>query len=84
MFPRAQEVFVTNDVNDITLEKQLSFVATPSVTLSYLTQQLQHWKRYGYESNLSFWWDVYNFFYITSPAWSGRSKLVLSSLFYEK
>lgn len=82
MFPLAQEVFVTNDVNDVTLEKQLSFVATPSVTLSYLTQQLQHWKRYGYESNLSFWWDVYNF-YITSPAWSERSKRVLSSLFYE-
>ncbi|WP_028402539.1 helicase-exonuclease AddAB subunit AddB [Ectobacillus panaciterrae] len=81
MFPRVNEIFLTNDVNDYAIEKQVSFVATPAVTLSYLTQQLQNWKRYGFQGNLSFWWDVYNF-YVTAPEWKMRSKRVLSSLFY--
>jgi ATP-dependent helicase/nuclease subunit B len=81
IFPRVNEQFLTNDVNDYQLDKQLSFVATPVATLSYLTQQLQNWKRYGFEGNLSFWWDVYNF-YVTEPEWKLRSKRVLSSLFY--
>ncbi|MGF9965120.1 helicase-exonuclease AddAB subunit AddB [Bacillus rhizoplanae] len=81
MFPSADEIFVTNDVNDLSSREQISYVATPEVTLSYLTQQLQNWKRYGFEGNLSFWWDVYNF-YVTSPEWKQKSSRVLSSLFY--
>lgn len=82
MLPLVQEVFATNDVNDVSKEEQLSFVETPAVTLTYVTQQLQTWKRYQYESDLSFWWDVYNF-YVTNDAWRARSKRVLSSLFYQ-
>ncbi|EOP57378.1 MULTISPECIES: helicase-exonuclease AddAB subunit AddB [Bacillus cereus group] len=81
MFPSVKEVFVTNDVNDLSRQVQISYVATPEVTLSYVTQQLQNWKRYGFEGNLDFWWDVYNF-YVTSPEWKQKSSRVLSSLFY--
>ncbi|MDZ5607085.1 helicase-exonuclease AddAB subunit AddB [Bacillus pseudomycoides] len=81
MFPSVKEVFVTNDVNDLSRQAQISYVATPEVTLSYVTQQLQNWKRYGFEGNLDFWWDVYNF-YVTSPEWKQKSSRVLSSLFY--
>ncbi|PFD97867.1 helicase-exonuclease AddAB subunit AddB [Bacillus cereus] len=81
MFPSIKEVFVTNDVNDLSRQAQISYVATPEVTLSYVTQQLQNWKRYGFEGNLDFWWDVYNF-YVTSPEWKQKSSRVLSSLFY--
>ncbi|MFD3447295.1 helicase-exonuclease AddAB subunit AddB [Microbacteriaceae bacterium 4G12] len=76
-----EDVFLTNDVNDLPVEKQLSYVTTPAVSLSYLTQQLQNWKRYGFAGNMSFWWDVYNF-YVTSPKWKEKSRRVLSSLFY--
>lgn len=34
-------------------------------------QQLQTWKRYGFEGNLDFWWDVYNF-YVTSDEWKQK------------
>ncbi|MFX3622452.1 MAG: helicase-exonuclease AddAB subunit AddB [Ectobacillus sp.] len=81
MFPFAEEIFLTNDVNDLPAEKQLSYVTAPAVTLSYLTQQLQNWKRYGFENDLTFWWDVYNF-YVTDLKWKHKSKRVLSSLFY--
>lgn len=81
MFPHVKEVFVTNDVNDLSHQEQISYVATPEVTLSYVTQQLQTWKRYGFEGNLDFWWDVYNF-YVTTPEWKQKSSRVLSSLFY--
>lgn len=81
MFPSIKEEFLTNDVNDISIRDQISYVATPEVTMSYLTQQLQNWKRYGFEGNLSFWWDVYNF-YVTSDEWKQKSSRVLSSLFY--
>jgi ATP-dependent helicase/nuclease subunit B len=81
MFPRVQDLFVTNDVNDLSIEKQFNYVTNPAMTLSYLTQQLQRWKRYGVQEDLSFWWDVYNF-YVNSPEWKFRSSRVLSSLFY--
>ncbi|WP_416828697.1 helicase-exonuclease AddAB subunit AddB [Ectobacillus polymachus] len=81
MFPLVHEAFVTNDVNDVPKEEQLSFVETPAATLTYVTQQLQTWKRYRYESDLAFWWDVYNFF-VTNDAWKEQSKRVFSSLFY--
>ncbi|MCP8968239.1 helicase-exonuclease AddAB subunit AddB [Ectobacillus ponti] len=82
LFPGVQEAFLTNDVNDLPPAKQLSYVTTPAVTLSSLTQQLQTWKRYGYDLNLSFWWDVYNF-YAEAPEWREAGKRVLGSLFYE-
>ncbi|MBE7102736.1 helicase-exonuclease AddAB subunit AddB [Bacillus cereus] len=81
MFPDVKESFITNDVNDLSRSEQISYVATPEVTLSYVMQQLQTWKRYGFEGNLDFWWDVYNF-YVTSDEWKQKSSRVLSSLFY--
>ncbi|MDR4191010.1 hypothetical protein FO521_30205, partial [Bacillus pseudomycoides] len=72
MFPCVKEVFVTNYVNDLSRQVQISYVATPDVTLSYVTQQLQNWNRYGFEGNLDFWCDVYTF-YVTSPAWKQKS-----------
>ncbi|EJQ42259.1 ATP-dependent helicase/deoxyribonuclease subunit B [Bacillus cereus BAG5X1-1] len=81
MFPDVKETFITNDVNDLSRSEQISYVATPEVTLSYVMQQLQTWKRYGFEGNLDFWWDVYNF-YVTSDEWKQKSSRVLSSLFY--
>lgn len=81
MFPNVKDSFITNDVNDLSRSEQISYVATPEVTLSYVMQQLQTWKRYGFEGNLDFWWDVYNF-YVTSDEWKQKSSRVLSSLFY--
>lgn len=71
MFPNVKDSFITNDVNDLSRSEQISYVATPEVTLSYVMQQLQTWKRYGFEGNLDFWWDVYNF-YVTSDEWKQK------------
>ena len=40
MFPDVKESFITNDVNDLSRSEQISYVATPEVTLSYVMQQL--------------------------------------------
>ncbi|MFC1451438.1 helicase-exonuclease AddAB subunit AddB, partial [Bacillus cereus] len=81
MVPTVKDSFITTDVNDLSRSEQMSYGATPEVTLSYVMQQLQTWKRYGFEGNLDFWWDVYNF-YVTSDEWKQKSSRVLSSLFY--
>ena len=40
MFPNVKDSFITNDVNDLSRSEQISYVATPEVTLSYVMRQL--------------------------------------------
>jgi ATP-dependent helicase/nuclease subunit B len=84
MFPPSanEEKFVTNDVNDIVLERQLDFVSSPASTLSFLAQKLQNWKKYHFEDPVGFWWDVYNF-YTENEEWQHVSRTVLRSLTYK-
>ncbi|UOY92083.1 helicase-exonuclease AddAB subunit AddB [Ectobacillus sp. JY-23] len=77
LVPSAEQEFLTNEVQ----EGKVEYITTPAMTLSHLVQQLQFWKQSGYKTDLSFWWDVYNF-YVQSPQWHEHSKRVLSSLFY--
>ncbi|MDG4656713.1 helicase-exonuclease AddAB subunit AddB [Ectobacillus antri] len=77
LVPSAEQEFLTNEVQ----EGKEEYITTPAMTLSHLVQQLQLWKQSGYKTDLSFWWDVYNF-YVQSPQWQEHSKRVLSSLFY--
>jgi ATP-dependent helicase/nuclease subunit B len=61
------------------LEEQLSFIVNKNVTLSYVTSQLQTWKR-GYPIH-SIWWDAYNYFIESENQL--LTKRVLSSLSYQ-
>jgi ATP-dependent helicase/nuclease subunit B len=84
MFPPSanEEKFITNDVNDVVLERQLDFVSSPTSTLSFLAQKLQNWKKYHFEDPVGFWWDVYNF-YTEHEEWQHVSRNVLRSLTYK-
>ncbi|WP_306454076.1 helicase-exonuclease AddAB subunit AddB [Evansella halocellulosilytica] len=79
-FPLIEEKLWFNEPVEVSYSDQPSFVQNPAVTLSYLTYQLQAWKK-GYEI-ADFWWDVYNWF-VQHPTWRKKAKYVLKSLFYE-
>ncbi|MFC0274563.1 helicase-exonuclease AddAB subunit AddB [Metabacillus herbersteinensis] len=79
MFPRIKTVHLLNEPGELSESEQLSFIVNENVTLSYLTAQLQAWKR-GYPV-LPLWWDAYNYFITSSQ--KQRATGVLSSLFYQ-
>lgn len=79
MFPTIEKRRLLNEPEMLSLEEQLSFIVNKNVTLSYVTSQLQSWKR-GYPI-LPIWWDAYNHF-VTSENQT-LTKRVLSSLSYE-
>ncbi|MFB4165880.1 helicase-exonuclease AddAB subunit AddB [Alteribacillus sp. JSM 102045] len=78
MFPDIEDKLLFNEPNEFTEEQQEEFIGPHRKTLSFLTYQLQLWKK-GYPIS-SIWWDVYN--------WSikgdqfGLAPAVLNSLFY--
>ncbi len=80
LFPKVPLKLFVNDPSELSEQEQLEFVSHPSVSMSYLTSQLQLKKRQYPIYDL--WWDVYNF-YVTQEGWRSRAKHVLSSLFYE-
>ena len=79
LFPNHQEHFYENDPAKLSEIEQLNFITNPTITLSYLTSQLQMKKR-NYPVN-DFWWDVYHY-YINGSV-KKKAEKVLSSLFYQ-
>ncbi|MED4729956.1 helicase-exonuclease AddAB subunit AddB [Aneurinibacillus migulanus] len=78
MFPQVKEEFVTTEVAEIAAEEeQLAFLANPSRALSYLSAQLQQWRK-GY-GLAPFWWDAYNWLIREMPDQQAR---VTRALFY--
>ncbi|WP_017754537.1 helicase-exonuclease AddAB subunit AddB [Calidifontibacillus oryziterrae] len=79
LFPLAKENFMINEPNEEQFINQLLYVTNPQKTLSYLSGQLQTWKR-GYPIS-DIWWDVYNWF-VENNNWNSYAKKILRSLFY--
>lgn len=79
LFPESKTRLAGIDPAEVSEKEQLDFIANPYVALSYLTSQLQAWKR-NYPMN-PLWWDVYNF-YMRDGLWKEKGRNVLSSLFY--
>ena len=79
MFPMVEKLRLLNEPEQLSVEEQLSFIVNKHVTLSYITSQLQSWKR-GYPIH-PIWWDAYNHF-VTSEN-QQLTKRVLSSLSYQ-
>ncbi|MDQ0224220.1 helicase-exonuclease AddAB subunit AddB [Metabacillus niabensis] len=79
MFPDIEKQRLLNEPDQLSLGEQLSFIVNENVTLSYVTSQLQLWKR-GYPIE-SIWWDAYNYFIDSKN--QQITKKVLSSLTYQ-
>ncbi|NME98293.1 helicase-exonuclease AddAB subunit AddB [Aneurinibacillus aneurinilyticus] len=78
MFPQVKEEFVTTEVAEVAAEEdQLAFLANPSRALSYLSAQLQQWRK-GY-GLAPLWWDAYNWLLREMPE---RQACVTQALFY--
>ncbi|SDH04889.1 DNA helicase/exodeoxyribonuclease V, subunit B [Alteribacillus persepolensis] len=77
-FPDLEEKLLFNDPHEYTASGQMHFIGAHRKTLSFLTSQLQHWKK-GYPIS-SVWWDVYNH-YVQQDR-SAAIPSVLESLFY--
>ncbi|MDG5789670.1 helicase-exonuclease AddAB subunit AddB [Evansella sp. AB-P1] len=80
LFPTIEEKLWFSDPTEMTEDEQLSFINGPKKTLSYLTTELQSWKK-GYPIP-HYWWDVYNWF-VSQYSWEKQVKMVLHSLFYK-
>lgn len=79
MFPLIKIERLMNEPEQLDDEDQLAFLVNEDVALSYLTSQLQAWKR-GYPVS-SIWWDSYNYFMSSDE--KEKVARVLSSLYYE-
>ncbi|MBD1380626.1 helicase-exonuclease AddAB subunit AddB [Metabacillus arenae] len=80
MYPNIQLIFYTNEPQQFSAEEQLDYLVNPSVTLSYLTGQLQSWKNHYSIDDL--WWDSYNLL-LDDQEWKWTSRKLISSLFYK-
>ena len=60
MFPQAKQALLVVDPNEAEADEQLQYIINPNQTISYLINQLRHWKR-GYPIP-ELWWDVYNWY----------------------
>lgn len=79
VIPSVTKEFIINEPNEVAEEHQLDFVSNSTKTLSFLSYQLQAWKK-GYPIS-TVWWDVYNWY--VEHEQTSRAKAVLSSLFYK-
>jgi ATP-dependent helicase/nuclease subunit B len=79
LFPNLKEQMIVHDLLELKEEMQLSYIVNPKISLTYLANQLRHWKR-GYPI-APFWWDVYNWL-TKHEDWKRISQTILSSLFY--
>lgn len=80
MFPQLEEQLWFHEPTDMPNDEQINFIHGPRKTLSYLTYELQAWKK-GYPVP-EYWWDTYNWF-VGNEDWHLQVKRVLHSLFYE-
>ncbi|MGM0921925.1 MAG: helicase-exonuclease AddAB subunit AddB [Bacillota bacterium] len=78
LFPDIQTEIFINEPEELPEEEQLSFIVNEGVTISYLTSQLQAWKR-SYPIS-SIWWDTYTYF--TRQEQKETLSKVVGSLFY--
>ncbi|WP_078596816.1 helicase-exonuclease AddAB subunit AddB [Evansella clarkii] len=79
-FPKLEEKLWLHEPTDMTEKEQLHFISSPVRTLSYLSYQLQSWKK-GYPVP-EFWWDVYNW-YAEKNDWERPLNQVIESLYYK-
>ncbi|AZB42275.1 helicase-exonuclease AddAB subunit AddB [Bacillus sp. FJAT-42376] len=79
LFPDAVKEWFVNEPESLPEPEQLSFMPNPSVALTYLSSQLQTWKK-QYPVHES-WWDAYN--YLIGHDQSGHAAMVTGSLFYQ-
>lgn len=79
LFPALKENLILNEPNEEAPEQQLNYITNPKKTMSYLSLQLQNWKR-GYPVH-ELWWDVYNWI-SEQEKWENYGKKVLGSLFF--
>ncbi|OPA78399.1 helicase-exonuclease AddAB subunit AddB [Paenibacillus selenitireducens] len=81
IFPGIQERLLSGEPHPLqTPEEQLSYIAHPERTLSYLIVQLRQWRR-GLDI-ADFWWQVFDWF-ANQPAWQPKLQMLLQSLFYK-
>lgn len=62
LYPDLEEKFLFNEPLEESNVVQLEYITNPTKAISFLSTQLQHWKR-GHEIS-DLWWDVYNWFVI--------------------
>ncbi|WP_102347413.1 helicase-exonuclease AddAB subunit AddB [Bacillus sp. Marseille-P3661] len=79
LYPALQERLVLNEPNEEPIAEQLCYITNPQKTLSYLSAQLQSWKR-GYPIE-PIWWDVYNWF-VNNKELGMQASRILGSLFF--
>lgn len=79
MFPLLKAKLLMQEPAELVVEEQIQYVSNPLMTLTYLSGQLQAWKRHYPIDDV--WWDAYNF-YVGDEDWNAYSQKVLSSLFY--
>ena len=80
LFPSINMKLFVNEPAELDSNEQALYAVNSDVSLSYLTAQLQAWKRLYPIDNL--WWDVYNYF-INDETLREKAKHVLGSLFYK-
>ncbi|MRX73528.1 helicase-exonuclease AddAB subunit AddB [Bacillus lacus] len=79
IFPDMQQHMLLNEPQELQDIEQLDFMVNPSVTLTYLTSQLQAWKR-NYPIHDG-WWEAYN--QLINGSYSSLTARLVSSLFYK-
>ncbi|SFE35900.1 helicase-exonuclease AddAB subunit AddB [Alteribacillus iranensis] len=79
VFPDIKESLLFNEPNEYDERSQLKFIGPFRKTISFLTYQLQLWKK-GYPIS-SVWWDVYNWH--AEKGEKASFPIAMSSLFYK-
>ncbi|WP_458414390.1 helicase-exonuclease AddAB subunit AddB [Schinkia sp. CFF1] len=79
LFPALKEKLSLNEPSEEIPLNQLQYVVNPKKTMSYLSIQLQNWKK-GYPVE-NLWWDIYNWL-VQQEEWKVYGKRILGSLFY--
>lgn len=79
MFPRHQTYRFENDPHELETKEQLEFLVNPREALTYVTAELQRFKRQ--EPIDPIWWDAYNL--LISGDNKEHVERVLTSLFFE-
>jgi len=80
LYPSINTRYLVNDPSELSDQEQLSYLVNDDVALSYLTSQLQAWKRSYPISSL--WWDTYNYL-VTKEDKQTVTKQLIQSLFYK-
>ncbi|KUP07740.1 ATP-dependent helicase [Bacillus coahuilensis p1.1.43] len=80
LLPNIRTQMVVQEPSELHVEFQKSYASHPTVSISYVTTQLQLGLR-GYQV-APVWWDVYNY-YMKSSHYQEKVHRILTSLFYQ-